>query len=138
MAQVSESHATLRIMGDDLMPEEISRLLGCEPTSGQFKGQEIVAPKSGRTRIARSGMWRLDCEARFPEDLDGQISELLKQLTSDLSVWDDIASRFKIDLFVGLMMKERNEGCVVSQESMRQLGERSIALGLDIYAEMND
>jgi len=125
-------------MGDDLMPEEVSNLLGCEPTSGQYKGQELVAKKSGRTRIARFGLWRLNCEARFPEDLDGQISDLLDQLTADLTVWDDIASRFKIDLFVGLMMKERNEGCEVSEESIRRLGERGISLGLDIYADMND
>ena len=125
-------------MGDDLDPDEVTNLLGREPDFGHRKGQEIVAPKSGRTRISRSGMWRLKCKARTPEDLDGQISELLDQLTSDPAVWDDISSRFKIDLFVGLMMKERNEGCLVSESSMRRLGERGIALGLDIYADMND
>lgn len=125
-------------MGDDLDPDEVTKILGREPDFGHLRGQEIVAPKSGRTRIARFGMWRLKSKARTPEDLDGQVSELLDQLTSDLAVWDDISSRFKIDLFVGLMMKERNEGCLVSESSMRQLGERGIALGLDIYADMKD
>ena len=85
-------------MGDDLLSNEISGLLSCEPTASHYKGQEITAKKSGRTRIAR----------------------------------------FEIDLLVGLMMPERNEGCVLSRVSMRHFGERGIALGLDIYADMND
>ena len=132
MAQIAESQATLRIMGDDLVPGEISDLLGCEASRQQTTGEELVAPKSGRTRVARSGMWRLFAKKREPEDLDGQVSELLGKLTDDLAVWADLSARFKIDLFVGLFMNVTNEGCSVSAETLRKLGERGIELGLDI------
>ncbi len=125
-------------MGDDLVPDEISDLLGCKPSREQTKGEELVAPKSGRTRIARFGMWRLIADKREPEDLDGQVSELLNKLSDDLAVWADLSSRFKIDLFVGLFMNVTNEGCSVSPETLRKLGERGIELCLDVYGVIEE
>jgi len=40
-------------MGDELVPEEISRLLGAEPTSGHEKGHQAPSGPSGRT-VTRS------------------------------------------------------------------------------------
>jgi len=64
----------------------------------------------------------------------GQVKELLGKLTNDLSVWADIAQRFKIDLFVGLFMDVTNEGVLISPHTMTLLGQRGIELDLDIYA----
>lgn len=138
MAQISESHATLRLTGDDLIPEEVTRQLSCEPTKAHFKGQEIVARKTGRKRVASFGSWQLNTEVRAPEDLDGQIAELLDKLTSDIAIWHNLSSQFDIDLFVGLMLEQSNEGCLLSSASMLRLGERGIALGLDVYANTDD
>ena len=122
---------------DDLDPTEITELLGCEPSFQHKKGQELFAPKSG-TRIARFGMWYLEADWREPEDIDGQVSELLDKLSNDLTVWADLSARFKIDLFVGLEMKETNEGLSISPETLRKLGERGIELGLDIYGVVSE
>lgn len=74
----------------------------------------------------------------MPENLDSQISELLNKLSSDLAVWKEIDSKFKIDLFVGLFMNESNEGLELSPASLKSLGERGILLGLDIYDPCED
>ena len=50
MAQISRTVAGLRIGGDDLIPSEITSLLGCEPSSEQTKGEVIV--RKGHKRIA--------------------------------------------------------------------------------------
>ena len=83
MAHLSRSRATLRIAGEDLDPEEISRQLGCKPTTAQRKGEAIVHRKAGHTRIALIGQWRLEAAPRDPEDIDGQISEILGLLSDD-------------------------------------------------------
>ncbi|NWK46454.1 DUF4279 domain-containing protein [Ralstonia pickettii] len=133
MAYLSRSRATLRIAGDDLDPEEISRQLGCKPTTGQRKGEAIVGHNTGQTRIALFGKWHLEAAPREPEDIDGQISEILGQLSDDLEVWRSIGQRYKVDLFCGLFMKTGNEGLLLSSGSLHALGVRQIAIGFDIY-----
>ena len=128
MAHLQRSLATLRIMGDELVPAEISKLLGAVPTSAYAKGHQL---SSGVTR--KSGIWRLRAKASEPEDLDGQVSELLVQVTSDLSVWSEITTRFRVDLFCGWFMGSGNEGVAILPRTMVALGQRGITLSLDIY-----
>lgn len=133
MAHLTSSKATLRVTGDDLDPEEISRQFGCKPTTAQRKGEAVVGHNTGRTRIAMFGMWRLQATPREPEDIDGQISEILGQLSDDLEVWRTIGQRYKVDLFCGLFMKSGNEGLSLSSSSLHALGVRQIEIGFDIY-----
>ncbi|MCG7932908.1 MAG: DUF4279 domain-containing protein [Candidatus Thiodiazotropha lotti] len=133
MAQLDRSVATLRIAGDDLQPTEISVLLEHAASKEQVKGEVIIGKVTGRSRTAKIGMWRLEATDATPEDLDGQIAELLGKLTGNLCVWEQIAARYKIDLFCGLFMNVSNEGLSISVESLKALGERGIELGLDIY-----
>lgn len=135
MAQVERSVACLRIHGDDLDPQDITRLLGATPTWFQRKGDETVLKPTGSIRIAKSGMWTLRASDRSPEDLDGQIEEILSQTTSDLAVWKRIGETCQqIDLFCGLFLHETNEGMTLSAKSLAALGERGIRLDLDIYS----
>jgi len=61
--------------------------------------------KTGKVRIAKAGLWRLHAKDREPEDMDGQIEELLSQATPDLKIWQDLAKRYHIDLFCGLFFR---------------------------------
>jgi hypothetical protein len=134
MAQVQRSVVTLRIRSDDLIPDEITRLLGATPTHAQIKGEKIVGRKTGHVRIAKMGMWRLSANDREPEDMDDQIEEILSQTTSDLTIWRSIAEEHEIDLFCGLFLGVSNEGMSLSSKSLAALGERGIELALDIYS----
>lgn len=133
MAHLDRSVATLRIAGDKLQPAEISTLLGHAASKEQVKGEVFVGKVTGRSRTAKTGIWRLEATDATPEDLDGQIAELLGKLTGNLSVWAQISTKYEIDLFCGLFMKCSNEGLWVSAESLKALGERGIELSLDIY-----
>ena len=70
----------------------------------------------------------------MPGDLDGQVTELLQRLTSDLEIWGVLAGRFRVDLFCGLFMDGSNEGFNLSTSALKALGDRGIELALDIYA----
>jgi hypothetical protein len=133
MGSVQKSVATLRIIGHDLIPAEISRMLGCAPTASQTKGDVIVGKTTGTERVARIGMWRLHSADQEPENLDGQIHEILSRVSSDMDVWRDLVNRFRVDLFCGIFMGGRNDGVTLSPGSLAALGQRGIELGLDIY-----
>jgi hypothetical protein len=120
-------------MGDELDPAEITKLLGTEPTHAEKKGDKIVGKKTGTVRIVKAGSWRLTADDREPEDLDGQIQEILSKTTQNFAVWQDLGKRFEIDLFCGLFMNGTNEGLSISATSLKALGDRGIEIGLDIY-----
>ncbi|MEL7151200.1 MAG: DUF4279 domain-containing protein [Pseudomonadota bacterium] len=138
MAVLSGSAASLRFFGDDLDPDELTRLLGCQPTKSERKGEEIVGKVTGNNRTARSGGWRLRAERREPGDFDAQISEILDQLTNDRSIWQNLTSRFQADVFCGLFMEEGNEGISLSNETLRRLAERGLTIDFDIYDSSDD
>ena len=138
MACISRSAATFRIIGDDLVPDEITRLLGASATHAQKKGDKIVGKKTGNVRIARFGMWRLQASNCEPEDLDGQIRFIFDQLTDDPAVWKSFASRYKMDLFCGIFMERFNEGMELSPDSLLVLGSRGIKMALDVYGPISD
>lgn len=116
--------------GDDLVPDDISALLGAKPTSSLRKGE--VRNATGTPRIAPTGRWSLKATLREPEDLEAQVFEILDQLTSDLDVWQSL-SRYEPDLFCGIFMASTNDTLPLSAGAIRALGLRGIALKLDIY-----
>ena len=89
MPEIARTTVTLRIFGDDLSPDEITRLLGVEPTACVRKG-DVDSTKSGRNIVARSGSWRLAVDASAPGDLNAQISAVLAKLPDNLVVWCDL------------------------------------------------
>ena len=135
MTQLHRSVVTLRISGDDLDPDEITRLLGASPTKAQSKGEKIVG--KNLVRIAHVGLWRIAASDRTPEEMNGQIREILSQMTGDLAVWQGITKRYHADLFCGLYIRSWNEGLSISADSVEALGVRGIELNLEIYREDN-
>lgn len=121
------STASLRLFGDDLDPEEVTRLLGCKPTTAHAKGQVR------RLSLARTGHWHLNAPDRTPDDLSGQISEIFGQLNSDPEVWKNLTKRFKVDVFCGLFMSKKGEGFTLSTEATTALSVRNIKVGICLY-----
>lgn len=137
MAELYKTAASLRIIGDDLDPEEITNQLGKQPDASEKRGETIRLP-SGRERIARRGRWSVKVESLSPGDLDAQVKDLLSGTTNDIDIWRTITSRFRADIFCGLFLNEGNEGLIVSPNTLKLLGDRGICLGLDIYAGPKD
>ena len=136
MAHLHRSVASLRICGDKLNPDEISRLLGGVPTLSFRKGE--VKKSKFKDIVRKSGAWMLDATDRKPENLDAQVDEILGQLTQDLTVWALLSNDYRIDLFCGFFMEKTDEGVEISVKTLKALGERRIKLGFCIYAPLKD
>lgn len=133
MAALHETTMSLRFFGDELDPDEITAHLGGPPSVGRKKGDAWLT-KSGKERVARTGSWLLNAADCQPGDFDGQIAQLLGGLSNDLTVWNDLTTRCKADIFCGAFMQESNEGLSLSAKSMLDLGARRLSIGFDIYA----
>jgi hypothetical protein len=129
---LSKSVSTLRVVGDDLVPADVSKLLKCEPTYSHLKGHTDVLA-SGTVRVRKTGLWKVTTADAIPGDLDGQVAELLGKMTDDLSAWKELNSRYDVDLFCGWFMIETNEGIEISPTTMSKLAERGIKVDLDLY-----
>lgn len=55
-----------------------------------------------------------------------------------MAVWQDLARRFQVEIFCGLFLESFNEGLSLSASTLQLLGERSIALDLDMYSRGED
>jgi hypothetical protein len=138
MAILSKTVASLRIIGDDLVPDEVTKLLGCEPNIKMIIGEPFSWGKQGKPRLAKSSMWRISATDQLPGDLDKQIEEMLSLLTNDLTVWSQLSKKYKIDIFCGLFMESDMEGISLSAKSMLALGERGIEIDFDMYGSCEE
>lgn len=134
MGELSESAACLRLFGQDLIPSEITDLLGCEPTGSDIKGEPRKTPHLGKQiLLSKTGSWRLQAKRRVPGDLDDQIKEILEPLTSNLEIWEELSEKYIMDMFCGLWLDSFNEGISLSSETLKLLSDRSILIDFDIY-----
>lgn len=137
MPDLGKTRAALRILGDDLDPEEISKLLGAAATESARMGEAKQLP-SGRSTYARTGSWRFRAAGCSPGDVNAQVESILSKLTNNLAVWKEISGRYKCDLFCGLFMAEMNEGATLNPNVLSMLGDRGVFLALDIYGPATD
>jgi len=137
MATVNKSVASLRIFGHELIPENISACLGSRPSTSYRKG-DVEQLYGGRELTRKTGAWLLNADDCEPENLDGQITDLLGRLTPNLEVWKQLSQQFEIDLYCGLFMEKTNEGFSLSPTTLLALAERHIEFGIDIYAPIRE
>jgi len=138
MAIAETSVVALRIFGDDLVPSEVTRLLGCEPTAAYAKGDTRIGLRTGKGYIEKSGSWRLNAMDRQPADIPSQIEEIFSKLTQDAAVWNQLKSTYTLDFFCGLFMGSSNDMLEFSPDLLGKLSERGIILALDIYGPVDD
>ena len=113
-------------------------LLGAQPTHARTKGEVTLGKAADRRYVAKTGSWQFEVPSRSPGDLDAQVNEIFAGLSQDAQVWQQLRSRFEMDLFCGLFMVERSYGIGFCPEIMRLLGERRIAMECCVYAPCSD
>lgn len=111
-------------------------MLGCQPTEGWAKGDQLPARRV--SRVAKFGMWMLRADETAPADVDAQVMAILNRLTVDEAVWSALRTQYEVSLFCGWFMEYGNEGVSVAADTMSALGSRGIPLDIDLYGGDND
>jgi len=125
---VDESRLTLGVHGEDLDPDEISRLLGCAPTSSHRRGD---ARRSGPPSM--KGGWLLTVEAKSPTGPDELVHLLLERLPTEQAVWADLRRRFQVQLSFGIFTGRWNRGFELTGDAVRRIEVLGAGVGFDIY-----
>ena len=86
MPALPRSRVTLRVVGKDLKPDDISRRLGATPTSARLRGSARRFDGSAEPHVPPFGSWHLETSECRPEDVNGQVDAILAGLTTDLTV----------------------------------------------------
>lgn len=87
---------------------------------------------------ARRGIWIIEAEDTEPAAVEAQVAAQLNRTSQDLTVWKDVAARFKIDIFFGWFMKVGDEGLSLSPATLTALAARNIQLEISIYSHPAD
>jgi hypothetical protein len=132
MSHLRHSVAALRICGDSLKPDAISRALGCSPTLSFVKGQ--IEPSRRKAIVRETGGWHLDAVEQQPGNLDAHVAELFGRVNNASSVWAMLSREYKIELFCVYFTREADEPVQVSSGTLTALGDRGIQLGLRVYS----
>jgi hypothetical protein len=138
MPELNHSLACLRIFGETLLPDEVSRLLGAQPTKSRLKGDVKYRSREGRETIAKEGAWLLRADDRAPADVDGQVAEIFSELTDDLNAWAALVQRYDVDLSFGWFTEHSNEGIELSPQTLAAIGVRGIRMSVDLYAPTSE
>lgn len=122
----------LRFDGDDLDPDELTRLLGASPTEAYRRGDTVQRPKPPHP--ASEGTWAIQTK-RSTRDIEEQLIELFARLTPDLEVWRSLTSRYDVDLFCGVFLAGMGHGFSMPPALHRALADRHLLIIFDIYPE---
>jgi hypothetical protein len=135
MDYLQRASVTLLVQGDDLDPEELTGLLGCQPKVGVRMGETFIGHNGG-TVTASTGKWIYSTGYREPPNIDGQIVELLGNLPGGVSIWTDLTTRFECYVALGIYFVDASwtGGIHLQPQTLRMLWERGLGLDFDMYA----
>jgi hypothetical protein len=122
---------TIGIHGEDLDPDEMSRTLGCAPTSQHRKGE----PRKFGPPWPKGG-WLLSVEGKSPTGPEELVQLLLSRLPTDEALWRVLRSRYGVKLWFGIFTERWNRGFELSADSIRRIGVVGADVGMDIYADL--
>lgn len=131
MAVIARVRVSLRVLGDSLEPEEVSALLGRDPTRCHRKGDPMG---SGGSSVEPTGAWILDSTLSEKEEIEDHIESLLSSVSNDPDEWEQLTNRFSASILCSTFLDQYNEGFELSPRIARSLAERGLVTAIDIYS----
>ena len=129
----AETFASLRFFGDGLVPEQISDLLGLEPTEAALKGLATTSP-SGKTRVASTGRWLLETRGQANStDLEAHLVWLLDRLEATRAEPTSLPGVSQADVFCYWLSATGNGGPSLSPQVLSRLAHLQLRLNFDLY-----
>jgi hypothetical protein len=130
----NEAHATFRLLGDALDPEEVTRLIGIEPSFARRKGDKYGSRE--RPVVSQTGIWALESEKSVAgPDLNAHLRFLLSQLGSKTSTVKELVRQgLSADLLCYWMSGTGQGGPILEPETIRRVADLGVCLNFDFYS----
>ena len=130
---------SFRIGNDELNPLEITEILGISPDRAHQKGDPNTSiSKKGKVinySPFSTGVWALTSQADESATLECHLKSLLHILYPLKNELAEFSNRgYRMDMFCGAFMHNVEQpGFEIDSDTLLQLGELNIALGICIY-----
>ena len=137
MAAIARVRVSLRVFGDGLEPDEVSALLGRQPTRSHRKGDQIrtAGKDSGNSpATALTGAWILDSGLSEKAEIEDHVEALLSPVSNDSDEWASLTSRFSASILCSAFLDQYNEGFELSPRLAQSLADRGLVIAFDIYS----
>ncbi len=130
LAAIVRVRASLRVFGDRLEPEEVSALLGCEPTCFHRKGDKVTT--ANLSLIEPTGAWILESPLDDRSEIEDHVEALLAAVTNDSDEWASLTSRFSASILCRVAFERRDGGFEVSPRLAHSLAERGLVIAFEV------
>jgi len=128
---IDRLEVALRITGDELDPERLTRMLGVAPTFAGRKGEHV---DHGGVPVSQpTGVWSYALPASPEWELGDAIDTLLEQLPADPALWESIAGRAEVAVVCALYVHDADRAATLPPDTLARLAERRLALRLEIH-----
>ncbi|MHA7840165.1 MAG: DUF4279 domain-containing protein [bacterium] len=132
MAAIARVRVSLRVFGDGLEPDEVSALLGREPSRSHRKGDPVRADRKGG--VEPTGVWILDSHLSEKCEIEEHVESLLASVSNDVDEWSSLTDQFSASILCSAFLDQYNEGFEISPRLSQALAERGLVIDYDIYS----
>ena len=125
------------VTGEELVPDEVTRLFGVTPTTNQTKGVPILRPDGTTKRVPKFGRWSIELIPSQTDewDINEVINQLLASLPMAVEVWRKVSQLGSLQISLGLLFAYDGDEFFLEPTLLRTLGERGIQMYFDFYRE---
>ena len=128
------------LYGDDLDPDDVSRRLGCAPTSARRGGEALhaqppVDPDADEDSRCLIGAWVLEVEAASPFSIDDLVEQVLGRFPSVPAFWQPLHREFAIQLRLSFHTGARDSGFILSTESLARCAATGASLLFTLHTD---
>jgi hypothetical protein len=133
------THATFRLVGDALDPDEVHAALGISPTQAFVKGQEVPLDRTGdATRRQPTGVWLLASRDRVESNsLERHLIHLLDAIEPAATPLERLRDRHQLraDFFCFWASATGHGGPELTPGTLARIAALDATLGIDFYQE---
>ena len=126
--------ASFRIIGKDLDPSEITKLLHMHPDQSHRCGDPNMSKSGRRYADYTEGLWAIDSAVDATHAIDAHLEALVTKVWKHRNLLQEFRNRgYRIDIFVGIFGIDDNMGLVLKNTLLRRVMQLGVDLDLDLY-----
>lgn len=124
------STASFRIAGDALRPDQVTAVLGFDPTRSGVKGER---PSLGRSSVNRTSFWLLKCPLSDSLPLTEHLKWLLDVVEPKFSSISAAAESSTMMLLCGFSSGNGQGGFTLDAKTLQRIAVLGVPLSVDLY-----
>lgn len=134
------------LFGDEFSIDDVTELLGVEPTNTYKKGDTIVRPHnpnvlSTRTHFRKETAWELSTGYQKSYDVNEQLDQVLKPLKNKAAIINQLKIKYELDCQISIVIVIENgltPALHLNTEQIKFANSIDAEFDIDLYANPYD